>query len=123
MLRAFKKADNPEYWGGSGMRCFAQGEEIMSAKQAITAAVALECVTRREEARRPAPDGERQERKRPQVWEAAGCQDLDSLTDLAKRMKEWWKAVESAGKDGPGESPDTTFAAAAVDVGHDPLWN
>jgi hypothetical protein len=115
VLRAFKKADNPEYWGGSGMRCFAQGEEIMSAKQAVAAAVALECVTRREEARRPAPDGERQERKEPLVWEAAGCSEADSLTQLAKRLKQYWKKVETAGKDGPGESPDKTFAAAALD--------
>ena len=115
VLRAFKKADNPVYWDGSGMRCVVQGEEVMSAKQAVAAAVALECVTRREEARRPAPDGERQERNKPLVWKAAGCSEADSLTKLANRLKQWWKKVESAGKDGPGESPDKMFAAAALD--------
>eukprot|EP01046_Picozoa_sp_COSAG06_P053547 COSAG06_NODE_9286_length_1938_cov_5.182164_2_plen_109_part_00 len=87
----------------------------MTAKQAVTAAVALESLTRREEARRPAPDGERQERKEPLVWKAASCSEADSLTQLGEKLQHWWKTVESAGKDGPGKSPDKTFAAAALD--------
>ena len=49
------------------------------------------------------------------MWKAASCSEADSLTQLGEKLKQWWKKVESAGKDGPGESPDKMFAAAALD--------
>ena len=37
--RAFEMANNPDHWDGSGRQVFVGGEELMSARQAIAAAV------------------------------------------------------------------------------------